>query len=372
MEICYKQASFQLTKALSDEGSFEAYVAAYNNVDFGDDIIDPQAFNDEPAGKTYPLLSDHETKTVIGNFKGISDGYGFKMTDAKFNLMRDEKTGHFMVPKAAEKYANLKNGDISGFSVGYVPTEVDWKDKDGKRIRVIKKAKMMEGSVVTFPMNDKARLLAIKSVSPSTSLPLAERDHAWDSSAAEKRIRSFTKSEEEPSSDYKKYFMYFDAEEKDKFGAYKLPFVDIINGKAYIVPRAVFAIAGVLEGARGGVNIPDADKSKIKGIVNRLYSRMAKEFDDNSIESPLKGKSLEDAISLKEVEGILKEEGFSVKEAKTLISKIKKFSPRDEEEIDETLDVKSVSESLLKLKSTLDEIELKKSLKNLQNIITNK
>jgi hypothetical protein len=248
MEICYKQANFQLTKALSEEGSFEAYVAAYNNIDFGYDIIDPQAFSDEPAGKTYPYLSDHETRTVIGNWKAISDGFGVKMVDAKFNLMRDEQTGNFMVPKAAEKYANLKNGDITGFSVGYIPLEIDWKEIDGKRIRIIRKAKLMEGSVVTFPMNDKAMLISIK--------------------------------------------------------------------------------------------------------------------------------SLEEISALKDVEKILKDKGFSSKEAKTFISKIKKFSPRDEEESkeDQKEEVKcdALSESLSNLSKTFDEYELKKSIQNLQNLITTK
>lgn len=247
MDICYKQANFQLTKALSDEGSFEAYVAAYNNIDFGDDIIDPQAFSDEPAGKTYPYLADHETRTVIGNWKAVSDGYGVKMVDASFNLMRDEKTGNYLVPKAAEKWANLKNGDITGFSVGYIPTEVDWKEVDGRRIRVIKKAKLMEGSVVAFPMNDKARLLSVK--------------------------------------------------------------------------------------------------------------------------------SLEEISALKDAEKILRDKGFSSKEAKTLISKIKEFSPRDEEEttteeIKEEAKCDALTDSLIALNKTLDELELKKSLQILQNLIT--
>lgn len=249
MDICYKQANFQLTKSLSDEGSFEAYVAAYNNIDFGDDIIDPQAFSDEPAGKSYPFLSDHETRTVVGNFKAISDGYGLKMTDAKFNLMRDPETKNFLVPKAAEKYANLKNGDISGFSVGYIPTEVDWKDVDGKRIRVIRKAKLMEGSVVTFPMNDKARLLAIKS-------------------------KSENKTEKEENN------------------------------------------------------------------------------------------SLEEIKSLKEIEKTLKEKGFSSKEAKTLISKIKEFSPRDEEEHREEEKCDALTKSLANLEKALSGFQTKQSVQN--------
>jgi len=250
MEICYKQANFKLTKALSDEGSFEAYVAVYNNIDFGDDIIEPQAFNDEPAGKTYPYLADHETKTVIGNWKAVSDGYGVKMVDARFNLMRDEVTGNYLVPKAAEKYANLKNGDITGFSVGYIPTEIGFKEIDGRTIRIIKKAKLMEGSVVAFPMNDKARLLSVK--------------------------------------------------------------------------------------------------------------------------------SLEEISALKDAEKILRDKGFSSKEAKTLISKIKEFSSRDEkesvkeepkEEPQEEAKCDILSESLIALHQTLDDLELKRSLKNLQTLI---
>ena len=162
MDHQYKQANFTLTKQLTEDGSFEAYVSVYNNIDFGDDIMDSEAFSDEPQGKTYPYLSDHDTRIVIGNWKAQSDANGLKMVDAKFNLMRDEKTQTYMVPKAAEKYANLKNGDITGFSVGYIPTEVEWKEIDGNRIRIIKKAKLLEGSVVTFPMNDKANLLDIK------------------------------------------------------------------------------------------------------------------------------------------------------------------------------------------------------------------
>lgn len=249
MTTCYKQANIELKKLFTekgnDEGSFEAYLAVYNNIDFGDDIIDPQAFNNEPAEKKYPLLADHDTKTVIGHFTALSDGYGLKI-NGKINLSTKDGTDIILVPKAAEKYANLKNGDISGFSVGYIPKEIDWKEIDGKKIRIIKKAQLMEGSVVTFPMNEKARLLSIKSI--------------------------------------------------------------------------------------------------------------------------------EETTSLKEVERILKDNGFSIKDSKTVISKIKEFSPRDEEEEkSETLECDALAESVLNFKKALQEIELKQRLSALNNILsTNK
>lgn len=372
MNLSYKQCSVNLTKELSEDGSFEGYVAVFNNRDFGGDIIDPSAFNAEPVGKSYPLLSDHETKSVIGNYKISIDSYGVKMSPAKFNLMRDEKTGSYMVRKAAEKYANLKNGDISGFSIGYMIDEngCEFKEIDGKRCRIIKKATLMEGSVVTFPMNDKARLTAIKTVNPTTEFPLAPRDREWDASMAEKRIKEFTKSENEPASIYQRYFMYFDAGRSKFFDAYKLPFVDIIDDEPHIVPKAIFAIAAVLKGARAGVNIPEGDKAKVKEILNNIYARMAKEFDDESLVSPFAKKNLEILTSLKDIEAILKDSGFSSKEAKTLISKVKEFSFRDakdnQEENEEERD--DLLNSLVSIKNTINSFCVTQELKSINNL----
>lgn len=164
MEINYKQFNLEI-KNLQNDGSFEGYVAVYNNIDFGNDVFDSKAFDGEDLNKFFPLLADHDTKKVIGKFRVQPDSHGLKMVDAKFNLMRDELTKNYLVPLAAEKYANLKNGDISGFSVGYGVSHSDCESKsiENKTCRLIKKATLMEGSVVTFPMNDKARLESIKS-----------------------------------------------------------------------------------------------------------------------------------------------------------------------------------------------------------------
>jgi len=331
---CYKQAILEITKSVDEMGNFEAYVAVFNNIDFGGDVILPNAFKPD-SNKFYPLLADHNTTQAIGKFQVMPDSYGLKMVNASFNLTRDPLTNNFMVPLAAEKYANLKNGDISGFSIGYLENKVSKKQIDKKLIKVIEDGELMEGSVVTFPMNDKARLQSIKAVSPAKELPLAARDVNWDSNMAIENIREYTDSEEAPSSDYRNYFMFFDSANADNFGAYKLPFVDIIDDEPYIIPRAIFAIAGVLSGARGGVNIPDADKARIKSIINSLYARMAKEFNDDSLTSPLLGKSLAEIDNIREIEGVLKAKGFSKEEAKTIISKIKQISTRRDAEVEE-------------------------------------
>ncbi len=120
----------------------------------------------------------------------------------------------------------------------------------------------------------------------TVSFPIAGRDTAWDATAAEKRIREKTGSDDEPSAQYKKCFLWRDEDNDDNFGAYKLLVCDVIGGKIEIVPKAVFAVAGVLNGARGGASIPQADQEKIKQTVVGLYKKMAEKFDDDTIVAP--------------------------------------------------------------------------------------
>ena len=112
---------------------------------------------------------------------------------------------------------------------------------------------------------------------PAMRLPIAPRDTNWDGAAAEGRIREYTGSTDAPSSNYRKFFMYFDQANADKFTAYKLPFADIINGKPHVIPAAISAIQGVLSGARGGVDIPDTDKQRIQDFVTAYQSRIERE-----------------------------------------------------------------------------------------------
>lgn len=112
---------------------------------------------------------------------------------------------------------------------------------------------------------------------PAMRLPIAPKETNWDSAAAEVRIREYTGSVDAPSSNYRKFFMYFDQANADQFSAYKLPFADIINGKPHVIPAAISAIQGALSGARGGVDIPDADKQRIHGFVTAYQARIERE-----------------------------------------------------------------------------------------------
>jgi hypothetical protein len=58
--------------------------------------------------------------------------------------------------------------------------------------------------------------------------------------------------------------------------AYKLPFADVIDGRLMAVPHGIFAVAEVLEGARGGVDLPPVVKEDIKPKAAKYYRRLGR------------------------------------------------------------------------------------------------
>lgn len=137
-------------------------------------------------------------------------------------------------------------------------------------------------------LSDKGEKMSAKLKATPTwqDLPLADREREWDSDAAVERLRELTGSTDSPDVGYRQYFFWYDEDNADQYGAYKLPYADVIDGEVYAVPRAIFAVAGALEGARGGVDIPEGDRAAVLEHVGRYYAKMAEEFDDDSIVAP--------------------------------------------------------------------------------------
>jgi len=116
--------------------------------------------------------------------------------------------------------------------------------------------------------------------------PLAPRRTRWDGDKAEAAIRTVTGAEAAPTAAYTDCFFWHDADAADLYGSYKLLYCDVIGGRITAVPHAIFAVAGILDGARGGTTIPRADQDEIKTVVGEWYAKMAEEFDDASIVAP--------------------------------------------------------------------------------------
>ena len=144
----------------------------------------------------------------------------------------------------------------------------------------------------TYPM-----LIMPRSASGASDLPIAGRDVEWDAAAADKRVQEYAGGAD--SMDWAKYgkaFFYVDEANKELLGSYKLGFADVIDGELTAIPRGIFAVAAVLQGSRGGVDIPAADKDAIKSKVSAYYSKIAKKFNDDSIVAPWEGRSKEEPM----------------------------------------------------------------------------
>ncbi|NHT16297.1 hypothetical protein [Cellulomonas sp. IC4_254] len=105
-------------------------------------------------------------------------------------------------------------------------------------------------------------------------LPLADRDREWDGAAAEKRVRAWADAEDEPNQQYRGAHVWYDADAKQNFTAYKLLIADVVGGKLVAVPRGVFAAAAVMQGSRGGVDLPAKDVDRVKSHLAKYYAKL--------------------------------------------------------------------------------------------------
>lgn len=134
-----------------------------------------------------------------------------------------------------------------------------------------------------------------KGATGATNLPLGDRAAAWDGTAAEARVRQWAGGPDNVDfAKYRRAFFWYDAEAPELFGSYKLQFADIVNDELTAMPRGIFAVAAILQGSRGGVDIPSADAEAVQRRVSAYYRRMRSEFDDDGIVPPWEkaGKSI--------------------------------------------------------------------------------
>ena len=121
---------------------------------------------------------------------------------------------------------------------------------------------------------------------PPHQTPKAPEDREWDADAAVQRIRKWASSDgsgDKDKIDWKKYrqaFAWYNAQDPENFGSYKLPHHDVIDGKLVVVWRGVAAAMAALRGARGGVDIPRSDYDAVYRHLARHYRQFDKELPE--------------------------------------------------------------------------------------------
>jgi len=137
-------------KASGDAFEVAGYVSTYGNVDHGGDVVMRGAFDTTLAAKTpVRFLAHHDTHQVLGvplEMKSDDQGLFGRFKISQTQLGRDMHT-------------LLKDGALDSFSIGYIPTDVEFDDAG---TRLLKSVDLLECSIVAMPMNTRATVTAVK------------------------------------------------------------------------------------------------------------------------------------------------------------------------------------------------------------------
>lgn len=140
-------------KAVGDEGEFEGYGSVFGVVDSYNEIVEKGAFLESLDKHGMPkLLLQHSSWMVGGIYTEAREDDKGLFVKGKLNLE---------VQSAREAYALLKQGAISGLSIGF-RTLIEEVNKVTGVVH-IKKVRLYEVSIVTFPANEAATVSAVKS-----------------------------------------------------------------------------------------------------------------------------------------------------------------------------------------------------------------
>ena len=154
-------------KSVSESGQFVGYGSVYDVIDDGDDIVAAGAFADslkewKTKGRMPALLWQHNSYEPIGVYTKMSEDDRGLLVEGQLALKTQ---------RGAEAYELLQMKAISGLSIGFLTRADSYDQKTG--VRTIQKADLWECSLVTFPMNDAARVDSVKSIDQITDFKSA-------------------------------------------------------------------------------------------------------------------------------------------------------------------------------------------------------
>lgn len=173
----FRQSNFELTeiKAEGTEGRWIGYGSIFGNKDSAGDIVMPGAFANtlrKSGGRPLPCLWQHNRQEPVGILNCKEDSKGLECS-GELNLD---------VQKAREAYSLLKQGAISGLSIGYrtIVDEFDTKTNT----RFLKELDLREVSLVTFPCNPLTHVGSVKQATTVREFEQFLRDAGYSHSQA--------------------------------------------------------------------------------------------------------------------------------------------------------------------------------------------
>jgi HK97 family phage prohead protease len=163
-------------KAAGDDGSFELYALAFNNVDRQGDLIVPGA-----VSNTAELVSDgwgalnhmNSALPVAYPESATQDAKGL-LVRGKFHSHPDAQAVRTVVTE------RMAAGKAVPCSIGYAVDDASYETRNGDPIRILKSIRVYEFSFVNLPANPAAAVVSAKSIDPP------EAGSGWFEKVAEK------------------------------------------------------------------------------------------------------------------------------------------------------------------------------------------
>lgn len=191
--------SFEVKVKASDEdkGTFTAYASTFHrDPDSYGDIVRPGAFKSSlekwEQGKVIPVLWSHEAHDPFSDIgtviNAVEDDHGLLVTG---QLDLDN-------PTARQVFRLVKGGRINRMSFGFTITDSAMvKLDDGKSVRELRDIDLNEVSLVRYPANDHAEVIAVKSADPVEAeyLDAKAQWDAWERAATADDDRVWTVEE---------------------------------------------------------------------------------------------------------------------------------------------------------------------------------
>lgn len=161
-------------KFQAGSGEFEGYASVFHVVDSAQDRMQPGAFRRsltemKAAQRLPPLLWQHDTTQPIGAWRDMyEDSHGLYVKGDLF--IAD-------ITRAREAYKLMQEKVVNGLSIGYRVRQSHRDQKSG--VRVLTDVDLLEVSMVTFPANDSARIMRVKSALATGVLPTEREFEAF-------------------------------------------------------------------------------------------------------------------------------------------------------------------------------------------------
>lgn len=171
VKVEHKTVSFDVSNVDGEGRTFEAHAAVFGNVDGVGDIIHPGAFTKTitERGSKVKLLWQHKSDEPLGKIQELrEDGKGLYVKA----VISDTRQGR-------DTLALLKDGAVGEMSIGFDAQEkgTDYSENDGDTIRNLRELRLWEISLVTFPANEEAQVLALKERTFETKTDMLREAH---------------------------------------------------------------------------------------------------------------------------------------------------------------------------------------------------